>query len=97
MIAALSPSDLKNSWQSSRELAFSVPWTMGTPASIAACLARALSPNKANRDWLGPINSMLFCEHFSANSLFSDKNPYPGCIASQLQSLAMEIILPISK
>ena len=42
--------ELKNSWQSFKELAFSVPWTMGIPASIAACLALALSPNKANRD-----------------------------------------------
>jgi len=41
----------------------------------------------------GPINFKLFFAHYSANPAFSDKNPKPGCKASQLESLAIYKIL----
>ena len=45
---------------------------------------------------VGPIKIMLFFLQASANSGLSDKNPYPGCIASTLAFLAIPIIDGIS-
>lgn len=37
----------------------------------------------------GPMNTTPFFSHCSAKEAFSDKNPKPGCKASQLESLAI--------
>ena len=64
---------------------------------IAVSLAVALSPIIFISSGLGPINTILFCAHIFAKDAFSDKNPYPGCIASLFVISAAEIILGIFK
>lgn len=43
------------------------------------------------------MNVIPFSSHFLANSAFSAKNPYPGCIASTFFLLARAIIPSISR
>lgn len=40
-----------------------------------------LIPMSLMADAGGPINMIPSFEHSSANSTFSERNPYPGCIA----------------
>lgn len=42
----------------------------------------------------GPTKTIPSCWHSSANSEFSDRKPYPGCIAysKQLQKFAKKIV-----
>ena len=55
---------------------------IGTLAFSIVSLALALSPIFLIVSDFGPMNVMLQDSHCSAKSAFSDKNPYPGCMAS---------------
>ena len=75
----------------------SVAGTTGTPASIATRLAEALSPNLRIVSAFGPINLIPASSQASTKSGFSDKSPYPGCIASAPHILATRIISEIDR
>ena len=70
---------------------------MLTPASSATSLAAVLLPSLLSIALFGPIKIILFFSHNSAKSGFSDKKPYPGCIASTPAFFAISIIELISK
>ncbi|MBA7637644.1 hypothetical protein ES703_45290 [subsurface metagenome] len=65
------------------ETDFLLPGMTGIPASSISFLAQTLSPIFLIISKGGPINSMPFDSHISANWGFSARNPYPGWIASQ--------------
>src|SRR5690554_4381605 len=62
----------------------SEPGMVGTPAAAMVALAVALSPILLIMSGVAPINLMLYSSQILENSAFSDKNPYPGWIASAL-------------
>ena len=70
---------------------------IGTSAAMAICLEEILSPIALIISLEGPINVMPFCSHASTNSGFSDRNPYPGWIASTPAFSAILIIVSISR
>ena len=74
-------------------LTIPVPLVSGTLLAMAVALAVALSPIFVIHSGLGPINVILCSSHIEANLAFSDKNPYPGCIASAPVISAAAIIL----
>ena len=88
---------LKNALADSTVTGPSNPSGIGTSASFAANLARPLSPNSSRVSIFGPINTIPSFWHLLANSAFSAKNPYPGCIESAPDFLAILIMLSISK
>ncbi len=51
---------------------------VGTPAALAAAIARALLPVRVSTSALGPMNVMPAAAQASARAGFSDRNPYPG-------------------
>jgi hypothetical protein len=59
------------------------PGTTGTLAAATAALARILSPMIAIAEAEGPMNATRALAHACANPAFSDRNPYPGCTASE--------------
>src|SRR5205823_2080923 len=58
------------------------PGTVGTPALVMACLALTLSPISLMFSGRGPMKTKPERSTFSAKSAFSERNPYPGWIAS---------------
>ena len=60
----------------------SVPGSSGRPAFFIARRARALSPIRRITFGSGPMNRMWHASHTSARYADSDRNPYPGWIAS---------------
>lgn len=68
------------------------PGTIGTPALVARSLAVCLSPNASMLSGEGPANTIPAAVAALAKSAFSDKNPYPGMIASTLFRFAMSMI-----
>ena len=56
------------------------------PAATAASLANTLSPILKIDSGLGPMNRIPAFTIASAKSPLSDRNPYPGWIASTLES-----------
>ena len=52
-----------------------------TPHTWASRMDSILSPIERIAGALGPTNSIPSASHFSENSAFSDKKPYPGCTA----------------
>ena len=74
-----------------------VPGTHDTPDPSAKALDSILSPITLMACTSGPINARpAFCTA-STNSAFSDKNPYPGWIASAPVSSATSMSLSIRK
>jgi hypothetical protein len=51
------------------------PGTVGTPASIIACLAETLSPIRRIDSGRGPMNTKPLFSTRSAKSAFSDRKP----------------------
>ena len=74
-----------------------VPFVTGTLLAIAVALAVALSPIFIIHSGLGPINAILCISQIFPNLAFSDKNPYPGWIASAPVISAAAMILGIFK
>ena len=68
------------------------PGVTGSPASMAALRAVILSPKRRICSAVGPIKVMPCFSTISAKSAFSDKNPYPGWMASAPVISAAEII-----
>ena len=62
------------------------PGTTGTPAAIIDPRARVLSPIIRMALAGGPMNVIPAASQASANTGFSDRNPYPGCTASASDS-----------
>ena len=58
------------------------PGITGTPAALTCSLARILSPMTSSALTPGPTNTMPAASHARARSAFSERNPYPGWIAS---------------
>ena len=54
------------------------PGTVGTPASFMALIAETLLPINRMCSGCGPTKVKPASSTRSANSAFSDKNPYPG-------------------
>ncbi len=50
-------------------------WSVGTPASLAAAIARALFPVRVSTSAVGPTNVMPALAQASARRGFSDKKP----------------------
>ena len=75
----------------------SEPGEVGTPASLAINLARALSPMSVSAFAEGPIKTMPAVSQASTKAAFSDRKPYPGCMASTPISIATAIIFSILK
>src|ERR1700752_5509599 len=75
----------------------SEPGTQGTPFFIIVAFALLLSPIELIISGDAPINFILFWRDISENFAFSDKKPYPGCIASALVISAAAIMLAIFK
>ena len=71
------------------------PGTIGTPACSIICRPDTLSPRFLMESAVGPMNLIPAASHASTNSAFSDKNPYPGWIASAPVSFAASIIFGI--
>ena len=65
--------------------------------STATCFAVILSPNAFKTETLGPIKIIPLSSQAWAKSAFSDKKPYPGCMASAPLSNAIFIIALIFK
>ena len=63
-----------------------------TPDLIASSLALVLSPKVTRFSTDGPTNVIPLSAQAWAKSAFSDKNPYPGWIASTLFFLATSIM-----
>ena len=55
-----------------------MPGTIGTPADSAISRALTLLPIRVMACVDGPMNVMPEAWQSSANSAFSDRNPYPG-------------------
>ena len=68
---------------SSEATAPSLPGTTGTLLRFMTCLAFALSPPSLMDSGDGPMNVIPDVRHASAKWGFSDRKPYPGCIASE--------------
>ena len=66
--------------------------SVGTSASCAIFFAVILSPIDSMASDEGPIQIMPSSVTAFANDAFSDKNPYPGCIASEPVLLAASMI-----
>ena len=66
-------------------------------AFLTTFIASVLLPSFDKISGVGPIKIIPLALHASANSGLSDKNPYPGWIASTSASLAILIIESISK
>ena len=75
----------------------SEPGTVGTPASFIVALAEALSPIRSIISGDAPINLIPCSAQIFENLAFSERNPYPGWIASALVISAAAIILGIFK
>ena len=73
------------------------PGTQETPASIAIFFEVILSPIDMIACALGPIKVISLSSSLLANSAFSDKNPYPGCTASEPVSAIALRSLSITK
>ena len=71
----------------------SCPGIVGTPASSIIFLDSALSPMTLIVSGLGPMKIKPESITCCAKSPFSDKKPYPGCIASDDVAFAASIIL----
>ena len=78
-------------------MAPSVPGTIGTPADSASSRALTLLPIRVMAWVDGPMNVMPEAWQSSANSAFSDRNPYPGWMASAPIRLAKSTICLLSK
>ena len=77
------PSDWATATASSAEESTpSLPGVTGTPAAATVFRAIALSPIARIISELGPMNRMWHDSHTSAKCAFSERNPYPGWIAS---------------
>src|ERR1051326_6057860 len=70
---------------------------MGTPAACTAVRARVLDPISSIAEGGGPMNLIPASAHARANLAFSDKNPYPGCMASAPHLRATSRILVMFK
>ena len=73
------------------------PGIVGTFAFCIVDTAVALSPIFSIISGDGPINFILCSPQIFENLAFSDKNPYPGCIASAFVISAAAIIFDIFK
>ena len=71
---------------------FSVPGTVGTQHSRAICFAASLSPILARTSDLGPMNLIPASSQAFAKSAFSERKPYPGCMASAPLLLASSMM-----
>jgi len=69
----------------------------GTPAAMAIARASTLSPILWTMSGSGPIKIIPLSTQAWAKSARSDKNPYPGWIASTFFSFAIRIISGMSK
>ena len=58
------------------------PGTQGTPAAFIDSMAETLSPIKRMVCGSGPIKTKPLSCTRSAKSAFSERNPYPGWIAT---------------
>jgi len=74
-----------------------VPGTSGTSNFATAALAASLLPINSMAFAEGPMKISPALSHASAKSSFSDKNPYPGCMASAPACFAAAIILSIRR
>jgi hypothetical protein len=61
----------------------SEPGTQGTPAAFMTLMADTLSPIIRIVSALGPTKMKPLFSTRSAKSAFSERNPYPGCIATE--------------
>src|SRR5206468_8884994 len=59
-----------------------VPGTNGTPAFSICWRARVFDPMRSMEAGLGPINFMQASPQALAKAAFSERNPYPGWMAS---------------
>ena len=66
---------------------------VGTPSFSQKFLELILSPIKTMVSEFGPIHLIPASFTFFENSAFSDKKPYPGCIASTFKAFAFDIIV----
>ena len=66
----------------------SVAGTVGTPAAAAMARAETLSPSRRRVSGRGPMKAIPAAAQASANSGDSERNPYPGWIASDPVSTA---------
>ena len=73
------------------------PSITGKPFFLAILLASILSPIFEIISALGPINFIPCLFTISENLAFSDKKPYPGCIASAPVKSTADIIEEIFK
>ena len=73
----------------------SEPGMVGTPAFFIVSFALLLSPIPSICSGVAPMNFILFLAQIALNFEFSDKNPYPGCMASELVISAAAIMLGI--
>ena len=65
----------------------------GTPALFMIVLAWLLEPIDSMDAAGGPINMRLFALQSAGNLAFSDRKPYPGCIAWAPEVLAISTIV----
>ncbi len=86
-------------WRTSagEDRASAVPASTGNPASWAIRRAAVLSPNFRSMAGVGPTNVIPASAQACAKSAFSDRNPYPGWIASTSWSRATWMIAGISR
>ncbi len=70
---------------------------MGTPASAILARAAVFDPISAIARAGGPMKTMPARSHASANSLFSERKPYPGWMASAPERLATSRILSMRR
>ena len=60
----------------------SLPGTVGTPAFFIVSLAVDLSPIRVMDSGSGPMNFRPWSLHMLTKEAFSERKPYPGCMAS---------------
>ena len=84
-------------YASSSVLSSGEPGATGMPAFCAAARAAILSPIRRICADVGPIKVIPCLSTISAKSAFSDKKPYPGCMASAPVITAAEIIAGLFK
>ena len=62
----------------------SLPGTVGSPAALTSRRARSFSPMISITSAVGPMKVISDASQTLAKLAFSDRNPYPGWIASTL-------------
>jgi hypothetical protein len=75
----------------------SVPGVTGTPVAIIAWRAETLFPIRRIAAAPGPMKTMPAASQASGRSGFSERNPYPGWIASALLVLTAAMIRSIER